>query len=76
MQAALDELRREVGTERVELGELVVLGVGAKLSMIRALRRDDGELLRRRLADHVRSRRLPVEVQAADEVRRTGWARP
>jgi len=75
VQAALDELRRELGTDRVELGELVVLGAGAKLAAIRADREGD-ELLRRRLADRVRSRRLPVDVQAADDVRRTGWSRP
>lgn len=75
MQAALDELRGELGTDRVELGELVVLGANAKLAAIRADR--DGDVARRRrLADRVRSRRLPVDLDAADEVRRTGWARP
>jgi hypothetical protein len=75
VQEALDELRGELGTDRVELGELVVLGVGAKLATLRA-RRDGDARLRRRLADRVRSRSLPVDVQAADEVRRTGWSRP
>lgn len=75
VQAALDELRGELGTDRVELGELVVLGANAKLAAIRADR--DGDVARRRrLADRVRSRRLPVDPDAADEVRRTGWARP
>lgn len=74
MQAALDELRSELGTDRVELGELVVLGAGAKLAAIRA-ERDEDAALRRRLADRVRSRALPVEADAADRVRRTGWAR-
>lgn len=74
MEVALDELRRELGVERVELGELVVLGAAAKLAAIRAER--DGEAaLRRRLADRVRSRTLPVDVHASERVRQTGWAR-
>lgn len=75
MQAALDELRRELGTDRVALGELVVLGAEAKLNALRASR-DGDDVLRRRLADRVRSRSLPVDVQAADDVRRTGFSRP
>lgn len=74
MQAALDELRRELGTERVELGELVVLGAGAKLAELRASRHGDAAL-RRRLADRVRARETFVDRDAADEVRATGWAR-
>jgi hypothetical protein len=74
VQAALDELRSELGTDRVELGELVVLGADAKLAAIRA-ERDGDAALRRRLADRVRSRALPVDADAADRVRRTGWAR-
>lgn len=72
--AALDQLRRELGTDRVELGELVVLGAAAKLTAIRA-ERDNAAGLRRRLADRVRSRSLPVDVQAAERARTTGWAR-
>lgn len=74
VEAALNELRRELGAERVELGELVVLGATAKLESIRA-ERDGDARLRRRLADRVRSRSLPVDAHAAELVRRTGWAR-
>jgi hypothetical protein len=74
VEAALDELRRELGTERVELGELVILGAGVKLAAIRA-ERADGVAARRRLADRVRARAVPVDVDAADEVRSSGWAR-
>lgn len=74
VEAALDELRRELGTESVELSELVVLGAAAKLASIRADRDSDARL-RRRLADRVRSRSLPVDVHAAELARRTGWAR-
>jgi hypothetical protein len=74
VEAALDELRRELGTDRVELGELVILGAGAKLAAIRA-ERDGGAAARRRLADRVRARAIQVDPDAADEVRSAGWAR-
>jgi hypothetical protein len=74
VQAALDELRGELGGERVELAELVVLGAREKVAQLRASRSDQ-QSLRRRLAQRVRDRRLPVEPAAADEVRRNGWAR-
>ena len=74
VEAALNELRRELGTEHVELGELVVLGAEAKLSRIRS-DREDGAALRAHLAERVRTGTLPVDQQAADEVRRSGWAR-
>ncbi len=73
MQAALDELRRELGTDRVEFGELVVLGAGVKLNALRAAQEDDAAL-RQRLADRVRSRAVPADRAAADEVRASGWA--
>ncbi|HEX4671862.1 MAG TPA: hypothetical protein VH279_06320 [Solirubrobacteraceae bacterium] len=74
VRAALDELRRELGTDRVELGELVVLGAGVKLAELRAAHADTVER-RARLAERVRVRRVGVEVDAADEVRARGWAR-
>jgi hypothetical protein len=74
VQAALDELRGELGSDRVELGELVVLGADAKLAAIRAEREGRTEL-RRRLADRVRSGIVPVSLEAAEEVRASGWTR-
>jgi hypothetical protein len=74
VQTALDELRKELGSDSVELGELVVLGVGVKLDEIRS-ERDRDAAKRRRLADRVRSRLTGADVDAADEVRLTGWAR-
>jgi hypothetical protein len=74
VQAALDELRDELGGERVELGELVILGAREKLAQLRAERESTAER-RRRLADAVRRRDLPVDPAAADEVRRAGWVR-
>lgn len=71
---ALDELRAHLGTDSVELAELVVLGARAKLDTIRA-DHDETNRLRARLAERVRAGDLPVDRRAADEVRRVGWAR-
>lgn len=74
VEAALDELRNELGTDRVELGELVVLGSRAKLAALRDEQARNAAL-RERLADRIRSRNLPVDRQAADAVRASGWTR-
>lgn len=74
VEAALDELRDEIGSEPIEFAELVVLGAQAKLGQIRAAR-SDSEALRRQLAHRIRSGSLPVDREAADDVRRSGWAR-
>jgi hypothetical protein len=74
VQAALDELRDELGNERVQLGELVILGAQAKLSQLQS-RRADRSAAWRRLAERVRAGDVPVDRAAADEVRRTGWSR-
>jgi hypothetical protein len=75
VQAALDELRQELGSDRIELGELVVLGAGAKVTELRAQREDAAER-RRRLAGRIRSRDLRSNLDAANEVRGSGWVRP
>ena len=74
MQAALDELRHALGSDRVELSELVILGAQEKLARVRA-EQESAVAARRRLADRVRRGDLPVDLSAAEEVRRTGWAR-
>jgi hypothetical protein len=74
VQAALDELRRELGTQRVEMGELIVLGAGVKLAALRADREDD-DVLRRRLADRIRAREPVADLESAAEVRAAGWTR-
>ena len=74
VQAALDELRQELGEDGVELGELVVLGAGVKLEAIRS-ERIGAVANRRRLAERVRSRTTGADVAAADEVRSSGWTR-
>jgi hypothetical protein len=75
VQSALDELRAYLNTDKVELGELVILGARAKLQQLRA---SSGEVSARRdrLVQRILDRDIPVDAAAADEVRRSGWARP
>jgi hypothetical protein len=75
VREALDELRREVGDARIELGELVILGAHQKLARLRA-EREATAARRQRLAERIRRRDIRTDREAADEVRRTGWARP
>jgi hypothetical protein len=75
VQAALDELRGELGRNRIELGELVILGANQKVAQLRA-HRDDTAARRKALANRIRRRELPVDAEAADAVRRSGWTRP
>jgi hypothetical protein len=74
VEAALDELRGEIGEARIELGELVILGARQKTAQLRA-EGDHSAARRRKLADRIRRRDIPADRAAADEVRRTGWAR-
>jgi hypothetical protein len=75
VKAALDELRGELGDGRIEFSELVILGARQKASQLRAAR-DDTVSRRHQLASRIRRRDVPVDREAADEVRRAGWARP
>jgi uncharacterized membrane protein len=74
VQAVLDELRAETGSPRVELSELVILGAREKVARLRSAREEEAAL-RRRLAERVRTRRVAADPVAADDVRRSGWAR-
>jgi hypothetical protein len=74
VKAALDELREQLGDARIEFGELVILGAHQKAAQLRA-ERGDTMTRRRALADRVRRRDIPVDRDAADAVRRGGWAR-
>lgn len=74
MQEALDELRAELGTDKVPMGELVVLGARAKLAELRA-EREDVMMRRRRLAARVRNRELPpTDPKVVEEAKRS-WTR-
>ena len=72
---ALAQLRTVVGPDGFGSAELVVLGAEHKL------RDHEAEEVRRRrlldgLVDGIRNRRLPaMDIEAADEVRRSGWVR-
>jgi hypothetical protein len=60
-----------MGGERVDYAELVVLGARIKARQLP----DDAKAARqaaRRLAEMVRRRSIPVDVEAADEVKRLG----
>lgn len=74
VQAAFNELREELGDDRVEMGELVILGARENLAQVRSERSDVVSV--RRLADRVRRREIAADRAAADELRRGGWARP
>lgn len=74
VQAALTALRAELGNDRVDLAEIVVLGAELKLHQLRIARGDRAERLRS-LAQRVRTQTLPVDADAAATVRRTGWSR-
>lgn len=74
VRAVLDELRHELAGERVDLGELVIIGARQKLAELRT-ERGRHAALRRQLAQRVRERRIEVDPAAAEEVRQGGWAR-
>lgn len=71
VREALDELRARLNGERIDYAELVVLGARTKARQLP----DDAKAAREaagRLAEMVRRRSIPVDVKAADEVKRLG----
>lgn len=69
MREALDELRARLSGERIDYAELVMLGARMKARQLPA----DAEAASdaaARLAEMVRLRSIPVDVRAADEVKR------
>jgi hypothetical protein len=69
VEEALDELRAALGSDRINFAELVIVGARAKA---RELRGDGpaGRRARSRLAGSVRARALPIDLEAADAVKR------
>ena len=72
VKRALDELRLELGTEKVPLAEVVILGAEEK---IKRLRGEHGEAVAagRQIAEWIRTGTVPGDPEAAEEVRRIGW---
>jgi hypothetical protein len=71
VQEALAELRSRLHGERIDYAELVVLGARVKARQLP----DDTKGAREaahRLAELIRRRSVPGDVQAADEVKRLG----
>ncbi len=71
MHEALDELRARLNGERIDFAELVILGARAKARRLP----DDAKSAREAamsLAEMIRSRSIPVDVSAADEVKHLG----
>ena len=71
VREALDGLRARLAGQRIDFAELVVLGAGVKVRQLP----DDAAAAReaaRRLAAMVRCRSIPVDVQAAVEVKHRG----
>lgn len=75
VHAALEALRHEAGNDRLDMGELVILGANEKLARMHA-ERASVVASRRQLADRIRNRDPQADIGAAEEVRRSGWARP
>jgi hypothetical protein len=76
VEEALDELRALMGTDRLPLGDILILGAQTRASALRGEQSDKARRLNR-LADRIRNREgFDVDLEAAEEVRRTGWARP
>jgi hypothetical protein len=71
VREALDGLRARMAGQRIDFAELVVLGAGVKVRQLP----DDAAAAReaaRRLAAMVRRRSIPVDVEAAVEVKHRG----
>jgi hypothetical protein len=71
VKEALDELRSRVGEGRIDYAELIVLGARMKTRQLP----DDARAARgaaKRLAEMIRQRSIPIDVEAADEVKRLG----
>jgi hypothetical protein len=70
VEEALDELRSALsGREHIDFGELLAIGAREKARRMRA---DDEQALtaRARLAEMIRTRSIPVDVEASQEVKR------
>jgi hypothetical protein len=71
IREVLDELRAALGRQRIDFGELTVLGARAKL---RELREESpmSRNARERLVREIRTGTDEIDIAAADEVKRLG----
>jgi hypothetical protein len=69
VREALDELRRELGGERIEFPDLVIRGAHARLRELRGRRSADDRKLAV-LVDAIEARDLGLDPTVADEARR------
>jgi hypothetical protein len=73
VQEALDELRAKLNGERVDFGELVILGARAKARRLPDDQSEKARQARKELADWVRNGNPGmVDIAAADEVKHLG----
>lgn len=73
VEAALDEVRGRLDGERLDLAELVVLGATEKVRRIDEV--DDETIARRRkVSEWIRNGDAPIDLEAAEWVRRHGWS--
>lgn len=70
VKEALDPLRAELNGERLNMAELVMIGAEAKLARLRS-EADDRAGLLRGLVDDLRSGRIHLDPQIADEAKRS-----
>ncbi len=71
MHEALDELRARLNGERINFAELVILGARAKARRLPANAKSAREAAMS-LAEMIRSRSIPIDVRAAEEVKHVG----
>lgn len=71
MREALDELHARLDGERIDYAELLVLGARTKARQLSDNARASREAALR-LAEMVRRRSIPVDVEAAAEVKHLG----
>ena len=74
VEEALDELRELTGGT-ADLAELVILGAQTKVATLRDDRATTARDMRERLATRILLGQIDVDMDAAAEVRRSGWAR-
>jgi hypothetical protein len=68
---ALEELRAKLGDERIDLAELVILGAHAKARRLPD-KAEKAREARGRLAEMIRTGTVPVDREAAKEVKHLG----